>query len=91
MTKDQRKIKELTNKVTELEKQVKDEKYWHDYYAKECSQLSKDAEQVHATLTLMGIPKENLSISNRLVLLMTKIGLNSVITLKTKNEEEVNF
>ena len=88
MTKDQKTIKLLTTKVEDLEAQLKDANYWKEYYSKECSKLREDNNQVHATLTLMGIPKEDLTVSNRLVLLMTKIGLNSVIKLQAKTGEE---
>ena len=88
MTKDQRTIKELREKVAELEAKVADEKYWHEFYSKEHAKLRESVNQVHATLTIMGIPKGELSISNRLVLLMTKIGLSSVIQLQAKNEED---
>lgn len=87
MTKEQRKIKELTAQVEDLTKKLKDVNYWKDYYSSENSKLREENNQVHSTLTIMGIPRDDLSIASRLTLLMAKIGLNSVIKLQAKTEE----
>ncbi len=76
MTKDQRKIKELTVQVEDLTKQLASEKSSKEYYSKECSKVQDELRELHVTFDLLGVPRKNasqsysseLSLSNRMTL-----------------------
>ena len=76
MTKEQRKIKELTAQVEDLNKKLADEKSNKEYYYKEYSKAHDELKELHATFDLLGVPRKNssesyaaeLSLSNRMTL-----------------------
>ena len=89
MTKEQREMKRLKLENEELQKKLKDSEYWKKYYQDANSEREKEIEDVHTVLDAMGVPDKTkgsytktLSISARLTLLTTMIGLSSVIKIK---------
>lgn len=76
MTKEQRRIKELTAQVEDLTKKLLDEKSNKEYYSKEYSKVQEELRELHATFDLLNVPKKNssqtyaseLSLSNRMTL-----------------------
>ena len=46
----------LTNKVPELEEQLKSKTTQHDYYSKACSEYQKSESQIHDVLDAVGCP-----------------------------------
>ena len=86
MTKEQRTIKQLQTKITELEEKLKDSEYWKNHYQNEANEKRKEIEDVQTVLDAMGVPgktkgsySSDLSITARLTLLMTMIGLQKEI------------
>lgn len=79
MTKEQRLIKELTTKVTDLEKSYKDKDNSLHYIQDERNKLSDELNDLHATFDLLGVPKRrkgtysDLSANARLTLFMAQI------------------
>lgn len=76
MTKEQRKIKELTAQVEDLTKKLADEKSNKEYYYKEYSKAYDELRELHDTFDLLSVPRKNssnsysaeLSLSNRMTL-----------------------
>lgn len=76
MTKDQRKIKDLTTQVEDLTKKLESEKSSKEYYSREYSKAQDELRELHATFDLLGVPRKNssetyaseLSLSNRMTL-----------------------
>ena len=76
MTKEQRKIKELTAQVEDLTKKFEEVNSHKDYYAKEYSKAYDELKELHTTFDLLGVPRKNssesyaseLSLSNRMTL-----------------------
>lgn len=76
MTKEQRKIKDLTAQVEDLTKKLEEEKsaknYWSDRY---CA-TDKELSELHTTFDVLGVPRRtnardyapDLSLSNRMTL-----------------------
>lgn len=96
MTKEQRTIKQLQTKITELEGKIKDTEYWKKYYQDEANEKKKEIEDVNTVLDAMGVPAKTkgdysskLSISSRLTLLITMIGLQKEIKVtNTRLDDE---
>lgn len=76
MTKEQRKIKDLTAQVEDLTKKLEQEKSSKEYYSRECSKAQDELRELHATFDLLGVPRKNssesypseLRLSNRMTL-----------------------
>lgn len=76
MTKEQRKIKELTAQVEDLTKKLTEEKGNRDYYSREYSKAQDELRELHTTFDLLNVPKKNpsqsysfeLSLSSRMTL-----------------------
>ena len=75
MTKEQRKIKELTAQVENLTKELKDVKSNRDYYYGEYSNLQKEIKELNSTFDLLDVPKTTSSQS------YSELSLNSRMTL----------
>lgn len=89
MTKEQREMKRLKLENEELQQKLKDSEYWKKYYQDADSAKGKEIEDVHTVLDAMGVPDrtkgsyaKTLSISARLTLLTTMIGLSNVVKIK---------
>jgi hypothetical protein len=89
MTKEQREIKQLKLENEELQKKLKDSDYWKNHYQNANSDKENEIQDVHTVLDAMGVPNKTkgqypktLSISARLTLLTTMIGLSNVIKIK---------
>ena len=93
----ERKIAALEKQVKELEEKVvsitKSKDDYYDRYRK----LDDRMENIHTVLDTLTVPRKSkkneyssveLSVENRLTLLMAMIGLNSVIKLKNDTEKE---
>jgi len=96
MTKEQKTIKELKAQVEALEEKLKDSKYWEDYYRAEAGRLREEINQVHDTLDAMTVPRKgaqdnNMTLSGRLTLLVTMIGLRSTITVRPERCKDTDF
>ena len=81
MTKEQRKIKELTAQLEDLTKKLAEEKSSKEYYCKECSKAQDELRELHTTFDLLNVPKKNasqayaseLSLSSRMTLYVAGI------------------
>lgn len=89
MTKEQRKIKELTAQVEERTKQLEDLKSKSDYYYKEYDKLQKESEALHYTFDALAVPRKapgqqysDLSLSTRMTLYIAGVRGN------TENKED---
>lgn len=84
MTKEQRLIKELTTKVTELEQSLKDKDSSLRFAQEERSKATAELNDLHSTFDLLGVPKRvkgeycSLSANARLTLFMAKTNNISV-------------
>ncbi len=83
MTKEQRKIKELTAQVEDLTKQLEEVKSSKDYYSKEYSVLQKELEEMHYTFDALAVPRKasgqkyyDLKLSTRMTLYVAGIREN---------------
>lgn len=88
MTKEQRKIKELTAQVTALTKELEGVKSNRDYYYKEHDKLQKELEEMHYTFDALAVPRKapgqqysDLTLSTRMTLYIAGVRDN------TSNEE----
>ena len=77
MTKEQRKIKELTAQVANLTEQLEETKSRGDRWYDDYSNLDKQLEELHMTFDLLNVPRKTqngegytstLSLSNRMTL-----------------------
>ena len=79
MTKEQRLIKELTAKVTELEQSCKDKDNSLRFAQDDRSKLTSELNDLHSTFDLLGVPKRrkgmysDLSANARLTLFMAQL------------------
>ena len=58
MTKEQRKIKELTAQVETLTKQLEEEKRGKDYYSREYDTFKRELDEMHYTLDVLDVPRK---------------------------------
>ena len=84
MTKEQRKIKELTVQVEELTKQLEKVKSDKEYYSREHSKLQKELEEMHFTFDALAVPRKapgqqysELTLSTRMTLYVAGIRENT--------------
>lgn len=75
MTKEQRKIKELTAQVKDLTEQLKEEKSNKEYYSREYSKVQNELRELHNTFDLLNVPRKTSSDS------YCELSLNSRMTL----------
>lgn len=75
MTKEQRKIKDLTTQVEDLTKKLKEETSSKEYYSKEYSKAQNELRELHNTLDLLNVPRKTSSDS------YCELSLNSRMTL----------
>ena len=81
MTKEQRRIKELTEENTRLQAELREEKVRSDSWYKQYSAVSSEVNELYATFDLLGVPRKNekfqysgdLSLSNRMTLYVAGI------------------
>lgn len=83
MTKEQRKIKELTVQVEELTKKLEEVKSSRDYYAKEHAKLQNEPEEMHYTFDALAVPRNapgqqysELKLSTRMTLYVSGVQEN---------------
>lgn len=76
MTKEQRKIKDLTAANEQLQKDLDEAKSSKDYWCKEHTKIQHELNELHDTFDLLGVPRKkqtkdyapDLSLSNRMTL-----------------------
>ena len=76
MTKEQKKIKDLTAANEQLQKDLAEAKSSKDYWCKEHSNIKREMDELHDTFDLLGVPRKkqtkdyapDLSLSNRMTL-----------------------
>ena len=76
MTKEQRKIKDLTAANEQLKKDLDEAKSSKDYWCKEHTKIQHELNELHDTFDLLGVPRKkqtkdyapDLSLSNRMTL-----------------------
>ena len=86
----QRKIKTLEKQVTDLQESVKSKESWNKYIEGERHKYQTEVEETHKVLNLMGVPQKDLPLPSRLTLLMTMIGMRSVIQIQKQEQEDNN-
>ena len=92
MTKEQRKIKELTAANEQLQKDLAEAKSSKDYWNKEFSNTKREMDELHDTFDLLGVPRKkqtkdyapDLSLSNRMTLYVAGVKANTI-------NSDVNF
>ena len=96
MTKEQRTISQQRKQIEELEKKLKDAEYWRDSYKNSSNEKDKEIKDVQTVLDAMGVPgktkgsySSDLSITARLTLLMTMIGLQKEIKITNTRLDDV--
>lgn len=82
----QRKIKTLEKQVSDLQDSVKSKESWNNYVEQEKRKYQAEVEETHKVLNLMGVPQSNLPLPSRLTLLMTMIGMRSVIQIQKQED-----
>lgn len=75
MTKEQRKIKELTSQVEDLTKKLAEEKSNKEYYCREWSKVQDALRELHNTFDLLNVPRKTSTQS------YSELSLNSRMTL----------
>ena len=96
MTKEQRTISQQRKQIEELEKKLKDAEYWRETYKNSSNEKDKEIKDVQTVLDAMGVPGKtkgqypsDLSITARLTLLMTMIGLQKEIKITNTRLDDV--
>lgn len=92
MTKEQRKIKELTAANEQLQKELNEAKSSKDYWCKEHSNIKHELDELHDTFDLLGVPRKkqtkdyapDLSLSNRMTLYVAGVKAKTI-------DAEINF
>lgn len=82
----QRKIKVLEKQVTDLQDTVKSKDSWNNYVEQEKRRYQTEVDETHKVLNLMGVPQKDLPLPSRLTLLMTMIGMRSVIQIQKQED-----
>ena len=82
----QRKIKALEKQVSDLQDSVKSKESWNNYVEQEKRRYQAEVEETHKVLNLMGVPQKDLPLPSRLTLLMTMIGMRSVIQIQKQED-----
>ena len=82
----QRKIKALEKQVADLQESVKSKESWNNYVEGEKRKYQAEIEETHKVLNLMGVPQKDLPLPSRLTLLMTMIGMRSVIQIQKQED-----
>lgn len=82
----QRKIKALEKQVTDLQASVNSKESWSNYVEQEKRRYQAEVEETHKVLNLMGVPQSSLPLPSRLTLLMTMIGMRSVIQIQKQED-----
>lgn len=91
MTKEQRKIKELTAANEQLTKDLAEAKSSKTYWADEHNKIQRELNELHDTFDLLGVPRKkqtkdyapDLSLSNRMTLYVAGV--------KAKTIDDVDF
>lgn len=86
MTKEQRKIKELTTANEQLQKDLAEAKSSKDYWSKEYSDIKREMDELHDTFDLLGVPRKkqtkdyapDFSLSNRMTLYVAGVKANTI-------------
>lgn len=84
----QRKIKALEKQVTELQESVNSKESWNKYIDEQKRKYQNEVDETHKVLDLMGVPQKNLPLPSRLTLLMTMIGMRSVIQIQKQEDND---
>lgn len=83
----QRKIKALEKQVADLQDSVKSKESWNNYIEQQKREYQNEVEETHKVLNVMGVPRSNLPLPSRLTLLMTMIGMRSVIQIQRPEDD----
>ncbi len=86
MTKEQRRIKELTIANEQLQKDLAEAKSSKDYWCNEHSKIQKELNELHDTFDLLGVPRKkqtkdyapDLSLSNRMTLYVAGVKAKTI-------------
>ena len=92
MTKEQRKIKELTVANEQLQKDLAETTSSKKYWCDEHSKIQKELNELHDTFDLLGVPRKkqtkdyapDLSLSNRMTLYVAGVKSKS-------SDDDINF
>lgn len=86
MTKEQRKIKELTVANEQLQKDLAEAKSSKDYWCKEHTNIKRELDELHDTFDLLGVPRKkpskdyspDLTLSNRMTLYVAGVKAKTI-------------